>query len=89
MKKLFTYILNLFPDFRNKDKVLHLVIGALVAVSVYLVTKNAYLALSGTIIIAIFKEAWDYNNSGYVNQENVIDFLVTVAGGLLVFLMVL
>jgi hypothetical protein len=57
------------------------------AIGVYVVTGSAYLALAATIVIAIFKEAWDYNNSGYLDQENLIDFLVTLAGGLLVFLM--
>jgi hypothetical protein len=89
MKKLFNFLLNLLPEFNNRDKVLHFLIGLIMAIGVYVLTGNAYLALAGTIVIAIFKEAWDYNNYGYLDQENLVDLMVTISGGLLVFLMVI
>ena len=59
----------------QRDKLLHLAVGLIVACGVYLVTRDLLWTIAATVAIATAKEAYDATGRGHVELR---DWLATI-----------
>ena len=59
----------------QRDKLLHLAVGLVVACGVYLVTRDLLWTIAATVAIATAKEAYDATGRGHVELR---DWLATI-----------
>ena len=86
MKTTLRKIQTLFPH--SEKLLLHVPAGALVAVLALLYTTDPVQLMIHATYLGIIKEAWDYGRNKYIKMENVWDLLATMAGGVIVVLIV-
>lgn len=76
----------------KKDKILHLIVGALVTAISWFMFMNLIIAFSLCAIAAFGKELHDHLYNKYIKQKHQVelaDILYTLLGGLIVCLLVL
>ena len=66
-----------------KDKAMHLAAGAATSVVVFCATGNPWLGFAAAVVAGAAKEYWDSKGHGCVE---LMDFVATTAGGLLISL---
>lgn len=62
------------------DKVVHLLAGALIALTALLLTESRFIAIAMAVIAGAWKEWWDSRGHGKVE---LADLLATITGGVL------
>ncbi|AEL24337.1 hypothetical protein Cycma_0562 [Cyclobacterium marinum DSM 745] len=86
MKKTISKITHLFP---HAEKVLlHIPFGALAGCVGLIYTYDLVFIMVNATYVGIIKEAWDYGRNKVITMENVWDLLATMAGGVIVCLIV-
>lgn len=76
----------------KKDKILHLVAGALITGISWFVFTNLIVAFTLCTIAAFGKELYDFSYNKYIKQKHQVelaDALYTLLGGLIVCLLVI
>jgi hypothetical protein len=82
MRKTLRKIQGLFPH--SEKLLLHVPIGALVALGTLLYSDDPWEMMRNATDIGVMKEVWDYGRNKYITMENVWDLLATMLGGALV-----
>ncbi|GLI56319.1 hypothetical protein PM10SUCC1_18330 [Propionigenium maris DSM 9537] len=62
------------------DKVVHLLAGALIALTALLLTGNSLIAVAMAVVAGAWKEWWDSRGHG---QVELADLMATIVGGIL------
>lgn len=62
------------------DKVVHLLAGALIALTALLLTGNSLIAVAMAVVAGAWKEWWDSRGHG---QVELADLVATIVGGIL------
>jgi hypothetical protein len=70
----------------HPDKVLHFLVGLVIALAVWWATGSAGAALAATIITGVGKEWYDSRHPGHTVE--LLDALATIAPGVLLWLIV-
>lgn len=76
----------------KKDKILHLVAGALITGISWFVFANLIIAFALCTVAAFGKELYDYCYNRYIKQKHQVelaDALYTLLGGLIVCLLII
>lgn len=86
--RIFTPIINWFPDFNHNDKVVHALFGFVASYATSFISKlfgfkdvGYIVGFLASVIAGIIKEVLDYQRSKKIKPENVYDFLSTILGG--------
>lgn len=79
------FILKLSTLFKGADKVLHFVVGMLVAILVLVVTGQEWLGFSVAFLLGLYKEFSDHTKGSSVGGKSTwLDWLSTMGGALLI-----
>lgn len=75
---------NAFP---HADKVLHFVVGALVASFILLLFREPWFGFAGAMLVGLGKEYADHLKNGNGGIQTWLDWFATMAGGVFVELL--
>lgn len=85
MKNVIAKLAGLFP---HADKVMHFIVGALIAILVLWITNTPWYGFSGAFLAGLYKEFVDHNKQGSISRQYAIssylDWFATIAGGLFI-----
>lgn len=72
-------------SFKGADKVIHFTAGALIALTILIITKQPWFGFGGALVVGGYKEFSDHlKGSGVGGVQTWLDWFATIGGGLIV-----